>query len=790
MPEAEFEKTFADLAHARLRDRAPGLLDHLVGFQLLDKSEDDTYAIGVWGFKAGAEWLYNPVFFLNGQLKGDELLYIKSQDAFVPMTEKWVNYILNRRPHVLGESEPLKQNELGMQQPNFDALTRPPYAGSKMSSAGGLRSFIDTMTDRVGADFRGFMPVVVGSPRDAKYAALDQRWSLPAFLKSAGKDAAVALFGAMKKDAAFTDALLRFYDINDLVKAAESAIMTSALVKRAADGDKMIQGTAPKVRIIYADRADPMNLEATNLTDSEKEKLQRDRYLVKDRRGNSEVGTVYHKQIAKTLQSPNSSGYCRVITLTGGMVPHLVILNPVGDQGYFSDSGTAVVINMEKGNRLKMIPQRNIYTDAEPHDAATWKKKFDALPEAGSGREKDKVVFVNERLAGTVPFFIARKVTNDKGQVTYYGSFDRYPQSSGGDNWNNRLLNPEFHGRRFNVSDAGHHSWAVEPCGSCGADTSFVVTGKDGQQVTQIGNTYFVPNGFKFIRIHEQDITRWKLEDYARDQKSTTINGITIPPSKKDDDDLASPKTLADIEMQLFKSGMLTEIQPITDGIEFWIRTNGEMGRPMSKIAALTRLIMTHQLRESTASSMLKQARKNGAPSYRIKHAADGQPYSAPAIPEPMLASDASVGNGVPTQYPMNELIPIGSSAESSRTPQDMDATYRARARQASEQGQKEVMDTSVISGLVKTMNVDTVVDGYIGDLMLGLDRVGRILFMFYWHWDKFKERYGQQDMPELEDNLKNVFESLGDLVIFLKQKTIEPDVSGTEAETDLDQVN
>jgi hypothetical protein len=138
----------------------------------------------------------------------------------------------------------------------------------------------------------------------------------------------------------------------------------------------------------------------------------------------------------------------------------------------------------------------------------------------------------------------------------------------------------------------------------------------------------------------------------------------------------------------------------------------------------------------------------------------------------------------------MNELIPIGSSAESSRTPQDMDATYRARARQASEQGQKEVMDTSVISGLVKTMNVDTVVDGYIGDLMLGLDRVGRILFMFYWHWDKFKERYGQQDMPELEDNLKNVFESLGDLVIFLKQKTIEPDVSGTEAETDLDQVN
>ena len=76
MPDADFERTFADLAHASLRDRAPVLLDHLVGFQLLDKSDDDSHAVGVWGFKVGNEWMYAPVFFLNGQLKGDELLYI------------------------------------------------------------------------------------------------------------------------------------------------------------------------------------------------------------------------------------------------------------------------------------------------------------------------------------------------------------------------------------------------------------------------------------------------------------------------------------------------------------------------------------------------------------------------------------------------------------------------------------------------------------------------------------------------------------------------------------------
>ena len=190
---------------------------------------------------------------------------------------------------------------------------------------------------------------------------------------------------------------------------------------------------------------------------------------------------------------------------------------------------------------------------------------------------------------------------------------------------------------------------------------------------------------------------------------------------------------------------------------------------------------------ESQAASMLKSATKNGAPAYFVKKA-EGQPYGAPAIPEPMMGSDPTIGGGVTTQYPQTDLLTVGSDTEPLGSNQmDMDATYRAR--QAAEQGQKEVMDTSVISGLIKTMDVDTVTDNYIGDLMLGLDRVGRILFMFYWHWDKFKDRYGQQDMPELEDNLKNVFDNLGDLTIFLKQKTIEPDVSGAEAETELEPV-
>ena len=38
--DTQFERTFADLAYAFLKDKAPKLLDYLVGFQVIDKNEE------------------------------------------------------------------------------------------------------------------------------------------------------------------------------------------------------------------------------------------------------------------------------------------------------------------------------------------------------------------------------------------------------------------------------------------------------------------------------------------------------------------------------------------------------------------------------------------------------------------------------------------------------------------------------------------------------------------------------------------------------------------------------
>ncbi len=47
--ETEFEQAFSSLAYSYLRDKAPRLLDNMVGFQLVERNEDNTKAVGVFG---------------------------------------------------------------------------------------------------------------------------------------------------------------------------------------------------------------------------------------------------------------------------------------------------------------------------------------------------------------------------------------------------------------------------------------------------------------------------------------------------------------------------------------------------------------------------------------------------------------------------------------------------------------------------------------------------------------------------------------------------------------------
>ena len=79
-----------------------------------------------------------------------------------------------------------------------------------------------------------------------------------------------------------------------------------------------------------------------------------------------------------------------------------------------------------------------------------------------------------------------------------------------------------------------------------------------------------------------------------------------------------------------------------------------------------------------------------------------------------------------------------------------------------------------MLSGMLKNVRQDSIVDKHLGTLFESLDALGRLLFNFYWHNAEFEDRYGKSDLPELEDGLRNAFETLGDITLFLKEKSVQ----------------
>jgi hypothetical protein len=238
-----------------------------------------------------------------------------------------------------------------------------------------------------------------------------------------------------------------------------------------------------------------------------------------------------------------------------------------------------------------------------------------------------------------------------------------------------------------------------------------------------------------------------------------------------------------------------------SDGNEFTLTSQLGNERSGGK-GALMSLVGNHGFSEKAAREMLKTAERKRGSVYRVIYAPGfgskrdlvksafagvlaGGP-NAPSVSMPPEMGMEMIGGRTPvqTQYTDEsiEVVPEMQAANTDPNVWDPWQNYQAEdfqkvmqvAQEAAGTGQKEIFDTAMIGTLLKSVRQDSLVDRHLGDLMKAINSLGRILFLFYWHQEEFEDRYGKADMPELEDSLRNAFESLGDVTLFLKEKTIE----------------
>ena len=756
--EASFEQAFSTLAYTYIKDRAPRLLQYMIGFQLVDRNEDNTKAVGIFGFKVGKTWLYAPVFFLNGDMKGHQLLYLKEQDMFVPLQENWVNYVISKKPHVLGEPESQSLQELGVRQPDIRRLSRPPhskYGSSQVSAPAGWQDWAADWAQIYGAlttgrgksalvKFAGFsseelLKSVVRSHLGVCKTAMDICENYPVIGRT---------FSQFHGPDFFRDALL------DLRKHASEPLRSTSGVLDAGRSSRLpthvlgksTQAAGPPVDILVKDQL--AITENVSLDEGEKEQIVRDGYLVRDYRTGEEVSKAYNTQIEMTLVNPDASGLYEVLQKDGDFVECVLFADPHSSNGR-KDFTLAVRLSPKdwvNAHRTTLFARPNVSTKED------FKKWFDGL-DGGDSMSKDGVYcIVSENGEGTCPFRIRKNMNDGRYQVHFMDHADRtrptYLPAT------DRDCSPSLDDDYF-------------------SQEMIFLNDREGCRFKSMQGTLMVPKEHKIITL-------------KKPPKPKKNEPICLGDETSNEDTSFIPGNFADLQLQILQKTARCKIY--TDGNE--VSINGSA--LMSKLAGLFHLIRNWHLREGEARQMIKDAegaRLRGEPAFfRIKVAQDpyaqtvGMGPGAPMIPDSNLGTDPLYGN-LPTQYNEEwlEQVPGMDSGETdpdvySPLPETIpDPMALQTAQQAGQTGQKEVFDTAMISSLLKAVRQESFVDRYVGDLLKALDRIGRILFLFYWHNDEFQDKYGKADMAELEDSLVNSLEILGDLTLFLKEKDVAP---------------
>jgi hypothetical protein len=831
MPDSSFEIAFSDLAHASVAEKAPGLMEYLIGFQLLDKNDEETHAIGVFGFKVGNQWFYAPVFFLNGALKGLDLLYVKGQDMFVPMQDNWVNYLVSKQPRKLGQTEQQPESELRITQPDFRLFSESPgTSGSKWASVIDLRGLQPWA--------RGFMPGYrqIFTAYQTKVASAAEAMDLRTQLQR-HPELAAPLAASMRANLKFAEAVLQHYELKDLlpaptkvaqalarpiVKKAEhvgnyhqakncphyvgvDAVLASlswrGKTKQAAaeaedahkvknqDGDADQAQTAaddvvrkiekgkesPAVTVITSENAPNVIAHGEILTDKEKEQLQKGEMVIRDHR--DQTSKVYDAEFDRHLSNPTETGVYELLSSVGEFKKCLVIHNPK-TVGNGRTAGVCTVVALDDGRQYGSYRDVDLfcYQSEAGHNSfnSDLKDVFKKAKALSSMKSGYVYVLIDESGNGTIPFKFLTSVAKNDGTVQYAVSpeidvrqVSRGPRSTLDRRygWNapagiimaddSDCTIPCCTGPRDDESNTkGYDKWELEHA------KVLVVTEKASvTRLHHVGNSTVVPTD----RYRAIEIGRAKYAFFG-DGEKITDRVVSFDPG-----------TLADAEMYVVKLGAY-EMIVHADGPEVVIRHERGNHR-LRKTAAVEHLVRDWGIKGDEAQQIVKQARREMKQYFvKLSDTLQGGP-TAPMPPSYATSFNPLLGAAITEQQtdfmPVNGMQPQNENRFAYKL---MDDPTMQQAVTAGKSGQKDVFDTAVMSGLVKTVDTDAMVDSFLPDMIKGMDRIGRTLFVYYWHSESFRDRYGRQDLIELEDSLRNVFKSMGDLVLFLKQKTVDAD--------------
>lgn len=844
--DSDFEKSFSNVAHAFLQDKAPTLLEYELGFQLLDRNEDNTRAVGVFAFKVGSQIMYAPQFFLNGDLKGYELLYLKNQDMFVPISEGWLNHIINKRPQALGEPHQQEPGDGMFKSPELSSLSRSPMkvAAAQAKVAHYAADFMPMLVDLASAD--------VTAECNSLADVMGDTLSLDRLLKQADSQMLDKASKLMSEDSRVLSAVIKWHGLakfSSAIKAAEwkdSATSNTLLGAVTHPHQNYLTKVAAAPMLdddeddvtVYDSRSGAPN----GATTIELNIFYSTGMAVRDKRKPDDIAKVVNTQQEMTFTSPNVPGLYSVLTASGQLVDKIVLPNIRDMRSSSSPSEVFVIGQTAKTvcSDCRFKQQAIMVADTGADVQPGFDKWFKSLPAVKTLEAGEEYVFVSQSGQVTDRVRVSRNLGKDSDGLTTYaismagadsplsssafgrdrGTSQAYPAHSEtlivGHDHSNSI---SFQGNKIFVP-ASARKLAFSNEGSEDDDKFMPGDARDAyrrlQRVTtpakltanRHDNQYSLDSDMNLKKpaVLQRLMINFELgEQDAREiiKEASKTPGKTVTKFIKKADRLKTANPyLFDAELPStpeMPSQQTNTVKPVASmaapkgSKEDHNHQRDEMERGLKtfdQIAATDGKTVSKLLRRESPSDTASET--TGSTANNIDNSIENliktaSPYlsdaplpSTPAMPAgPGNVSRAGF-NG-PTNSSFETSQPVAGMA-SSNYPKDgymyqhneMERGLKNFVQSAATDGKRDVFDVGMLSSMLMVASDDRLIEQWVPDLVKGMDRIGRLLFLFYWHYDKFEDRFGAQDLPELEEFLRTSFDLLGKLILFLKNKNVQ----------------
>jgi hypothetical protein len=844
MDNGSVERAFMDQAYGFLANKAGKLMQdpYRLGFEVVYKNDSNTRMVGIFAFRVNDQILYVPVFFLNGDIKGTDLLYRQETKSFVPLNEEWVTWLTEKNNYEPGIPVDRKEFTRANNHVRLEDIAYPPNykrdkRASQLDAVGKEDADVnnDGETDTTDAYLKKRREVISKKVKDKKadpstienlgdidkvieaafnkkipatgkmldpvgeedadidnnkkvdktdkYLAARRKAVAESINKGAGylirkfitEDGGVA---AINKVAAFFEASPEFAEalvsnIEEKDYLPQDLQVKSAAVQENKPTLVLFTGNPGKTEHAYllkkADATkDPNKSPAVNKF---AEKFFSQGYYLWDDRADSDLVPVY-KDNEERLDMIGSAGIYDVLLHDGSFRKAIVAPKsqtdfkcssaPLTSASYSGDSwNIGGVIEDIKYNSTSrsMYPDIVIcYMDGEKEsdmrrqvhgkfikDQAQMLRDGDLEKEMSTG--KSFRIFDSEAGALSAPFYVVEKREEDG--ITYY---DVVPMHGSSDLFT-LTHNPDMSENDLRI-------------GFMGRDVAFVPVGTESYKTktdTYDGRPY---HHYRFKNISDSDIgdvaslDAWVTEYVKKasllyDRDSDTYSWRTG--SREQTDYMGRIDMAVKLASGGFHADSVDEMLNTTKSAG---QTNWYFGDPeMNKVAFPITQNRDAIFRTTTNQDF--KVNQEYPQSFILRTSKDSL-----QLPPQIVGDAYDPGMGVKPDE-------TGSSNNSGMSKEQlMTMSPEQIAQFASSNQLPNVFEHGLVGSLVQVYDSIAMIDKYLPDMEEALDRMGRILFLFYWKPRDFEDAYGADDMTNLENQILSNFKSFGSLTLDLLKRS------------------